>query len=324
MLLGAVAVAVVAPATAANAAPTPAELSQQIDQSSIALEKIVENYNGLTEQLKATQATADDLNTKMAPLQANLDKAYASIGQIASRAYKGGGVSPIAVLLADGNTNGLLTQLSSLNHLAQAQEKEIQGYSRQKAQYDEQRAKLDALLTKQRADQKTLADQKVKIEADLATLMELRRKANVPTVRANPPSNGGGSRSAPAPSQPKPAPPAIGGGAGAAVRYAYGALGTPYVWAGEGRGGYDCSGLVKASWLAGGKSLPHNAAMQWNATTHISASQLAPGDLVFYYGLGHVALYVGGGQVIHAPHAGTVVTLANVNMSTPYGYGRVR
>jgi peptidoglycan DL-endopeptidase CwlO len=323
MLFGAVAVAVVAPATAASAEPTPAELTQQIDQSSIALEKIVENYNGLTEQLKATQATADDLNTKMAPLQANLDKAYASIGQIAVRAYKGGGVTPMAVLLADGNTNGLLTQLSSLNHLAQAQEREIQGYSRQKAQYDEQRAKLDALLAKQQADQKTLADQKVRIEADLAKLMEMRRKANLPTVRPNPPSNGGGSGAAPAPSQPKPAPPSVGGGAGAAVRFAYGVLGAPYVWAGEGPG-YDCSGLIKMAWRAGGKALPHNAAMQWNATTHISAGQLAPGDLVFYYGLGHVALYVGGGQVIHAPHAGDVVRLGNVNMSRPYGYGRVR
>ena len=114
------------------------------------------------------------------------------------------------------------------------------------------------------------------------------------------------------------------GKAGVAVRYAYNAIGTPYVWAAEGPNGYDCSGLTLAAWKAAGKSLPHNAAMQWDKVAHISRSQLAAGDLVFYSGLGHVALYVGGGQVIHAPTFGESVKLASVDMMTPYGYGRVR
>ena len=86
----------------------------------------------------------------------------------------------------------------------------------------------------------------------------------------------------------------------------------------------DCSGLIEAAWGAAGRSLPHNAAMQWNVVAHISRSQLALGDLVFYDGLGHVAMYVGNNQIIHAPHAGTVVQLASIDIMTPYGYGRVR
>jgi cell wall-associated NlpC family hydrolase len=57
---------------------------------------------------------------------------------------------------------------------------------------------------------------------------------------------------------------------------------------------------------------------------HISRSQLAPGDLVFYESLGHVGIYVGSGKIIHAPHPGTVVQLAGVDIMRPYGYGRVR
>jgi len=334
-VLGVIAFAVIAPATAANADPSPADLQRQIDQSQDALEKIVENYNLITEQLKATQVSVDDLNTKMAPLESNLDTAYASVGQIAVRAYKGGGVSPMAVLLSEGSTQGLLDQLNSLNQVARAQQADIDNYARSKQEYDGQKKKLDALLSKQQADQKALADQKGKIESDLAKLTDMQHRAAAAQPRntgtttktsSNSASNnsGGGNSGGGGSTAPPPPAPNVGGGAGAAVQYAYGALGKPYIYAAAGPNGYDCSGLTLASWRAGGKSLPHNAAMQWNQTVHISAGAVQPGDLVFYNGLGHVAIYVGNGKVIHAPHAGTVVQVANVNMMPPYGYGRVR
>ncbi len=94
------------------------------------------------------------------------------------------------------------------------------------------------------------------------------------------------------------------------------------MFAADGPGSYDCSGLVEAAYRSVGVSLPHNAAMQYHAISHISKSQLSPGDLVFYSNLGHVAIYIGGGMVIHAPQPGEVVKKASVNMMTPYGYGR--
>jgi cell wall-associated NlpC family hydrolase len=312
LILGAIALGVIAPATTASADPSPQDIQQQINQSSTALEKIVEQYNGVGEQLKSTQAAADDLNAKMAPLQSQLDAAYANVGQIAVRAYKGGGMSPMTVLLSDTSTSGLLSELSSLDHIARAQRQDIDSYVRAKGDFDVQKKKLDDLLAQQHADQKNLADQKAKIEGDLAKLMDLRKKAY-------------GSATAPAP--PKVAPtsiPNIGGNAGSAVRFAYGAIGKPYVYAASGPNGYDCSGLTAAAWQTAGRSLPHNAAMQYDATARISSSQLQPGDLVFYSGLGHVAIYVGGGQVIHAPQPGESVKLSSVNMMPPYGYGRVR
>ncbi|MFC7480852.1 C40 family peptidase [Luedemannella flava] len=78
-----------------------------------------------------------------------------------------------------------------------------------------------------------------------------------------------------------------------------------------------------AAWRAAGYSLPHNAAMQYNQLPKIGRSQLKPGDLVFYSGLGHVAIYVGSGKVIHAPTFGEVVKIAPVDMMSPYGYARV-
>ena len=93
-----------------------------------------------------------------------------------------------------------------------------------------------------------------------------------------------------------------------AARY----LGVPYVWGGASPGGFDCSGLVMYVYAQLGISLPHYTVAQWSATIPISSSDLAPGDLVFFDGLGHVGIYIGGGEFIHAPHTGTVVQVASL------------
>jgi peptidoglycan DL-endopeptidase CwlO len=80
------------------------------------------------------------------------------------------------------------------------------------------------------------------------------------------------------------------------------------VWGAAGPDAFDCSGLTAWAWRAGGVSLPHFSGAQYASTTHISMSAIQPGDLIFYESPDqHVALYVGGGQIIHAPHAGSVV-----------------
>ena len=91
---------------------------------------------------------------------------------------------------------------------------------------------------------------------------------------------------------------------GKAVAFAYAQLGKPYQWGATGPGSYDCSGLAQAAWAAAGVSIPRTTYAQWAALPHISTSALEPGDLLYFDGMGHVAIYVGGGDIIDAPQTG--------------------
>jgi len=109
---------------------------------------------------------------------------------------------------------------------------------------------------------------------------------------------------------PTGAPPSrYGGVVGIAMQY----LGIPYLWGGASpETGFDCSGFVMYVYAQIGVSLPHNAAMQYSYGTAVSQSELQPGDLVFFNGLGHNGIYIGGNQFIHSPHTGDVVKISSL------------
>jgi cell wall-associated NlpC family hydrolase len=111
---------------------------------------------------------------------------------------------------------------------------------------------------------------------------------------------------------------------GIALQY----LGIPYVWGGASpSAGFDCSGFVQYIYAQVGVYLPHHAASQYNYGVPVSREQLAPGDLVFFDGLGHVGIYIGDGQFVHAPHTGDVVKISSLYdswyASTWYGARRI-
>jgi cell wall-associated NlpC family hydrolase len=118
--------------------------------------------------------------------------------------------------------------------------------------------------------------------------------------------------------------PAAGGAAGA-LAAAESQLGVPYRWGGESPGGgFDCSGLTQWAWRQAGVGLPRTAAAQYGAIAHVSLSALQPGDLVFwgYGGIDHVGMYVGGGNVIHAPQTGSRVSIQPIWNNGLVGAGR--
>jgi cell wall-associated NlpC family hydrolase len=96
-------------------------------------------------------------------------------------------------------------------------------------------------------------------------------------------------------------------------------IGAPYVWgSADPNVGFDCSGLTSWAWAQAGVYLPHSSAAQYSALPHVPLGSVQPGDLIFYYSpISHVALYVGGGQIVHATHPGPD---GAVHYDSMYGY----
>ena len=313
LAVAAVSAALVAPALPARAEPSPAELNRRIESASAELERVVEAYNALAEQIKENKATAARLQARLGPLEQQAEKSRAEVDELAVTAYKTGDVGTAAALLRPGDATSLLDRLATVDHLTRERQQRLDAFTRDQRRLLDQKARLDVTLEREAAQARQLTNARKRIERDLASLYELRRQAYGQATER--PANRPGSAEQ---------APAVAGSAGVAVRYAYGALGKPYKWGADGPDGYDCSGLTSAAWRAAGKSLPHNTRMQWGVVAHISRAELRPGDLVFYQGLGHMALYVGGGQIIDAPSAGRNVLKRGMDIMPIAGYGRVR
>ena len=135
------------------------------------------------------------------------------------------------------------------------------------------------------------------------------------------------SYSAPSYSYEEPsysAPSYSGGGADTAIATAKSYLGAPYVWGGESYGGVDCSGLTMLAWESVGVDLPHLSRAQYSYGTHVPIGSMEAGDLIFWSsngtqsGIYHVAIYLGGGQMIEAPTFGVPVRITGV-----YSWGSI-
>lgn len=163
-------------------------------------------------------------------------------------------------------------------------------------------------------------------------LQRLRATSNAVTPDPTP-----AAPASPSPAAPSPAPtrPGAGNGGGAAVsggsgsaanaqaaRIALQYLGVPYVWGGASPSGFDCSGLASYAYAKVGKSVPHYTVAIWNAFPRVTGP-LQPGDLVFFRGLGHMGIYIGGGNMVNAPQTGDVVRIRAMSSRSDY-VGAVR
>ena len=162
--------------------------------------------------------------------------------------------------------------------------------------------------------------------AKLAASQSAQKAAN----QATPPQQSGGAgttvTTTPSPVSTVPPPPLAAGVAGA-IQAAEGEVGVPYLWGGASPStGFDCSGLIMWAYAQVGISLPHYSGAQYNATVHIPLSEIQPGDLIFEgpQGSEHEAMYVGGGQMIEAPHAGAFVRIVGVRTDSSTVIGRVQ
>ena len=188
------------------------------------------------------------------------------------------------------------------------------------AEYENKESELSSTIESKKAEVANL-DSQIQAAAEAAAAEALAAQQQAAAANNN---NGGGSgtrNNGGNGTKPAPAPTPSGGGSGntstaqAIVNAAYSQLGVPYVWGGTTPGvGLDCSGLTQYCHRVAGISIGRTSEVQGGGGKAVSNPQ--PGDLVCYGS--HIGIYIGGGQMIHAPHTGDVVRVANVYGSPWY------
>jgi cell wall-associated NlpC family hydrolase len=273
------------------------------------LEAVIERFNAVRDDLRATDAQLERVSARTGPLQARVDAAQRDTDEVAATLYRSGAVTSTAVLVSAPSPELFMDQLATLDHLQRRRTGALKRLKADKDALGKEHAELSDLRVRQRTQQLELAQRKATIEAQVKRL--------------------GGDRAARTARTPSGAlhdgyvPVFTADPAGRAVRYAFSQLGKVYRWGADGPDTFDCSGLTMAAWKAAGVVLPHNAARQKKTVTPIKREELRPGDLVFYYkDVSHVGMYIGDGRVIEAPRAGERISMRLLDYAPIVGYGR--
>jgi peptidoglycan DL-endopeptidase CwlO len=283
------------------------------------LEKVTEAFDAARDQLAAQQAKAQAAQAAYQQAQAALVQARQQVRGIARTAYTGGD-SSFAALLTSRSASDFVDKMSTLQTIAGRQTAVLDQV--QKASNDAQQAEAaaDKLVTQAQAtfnqvksQQQALQAQISQYQADFNRLSAAERAATLAAASggAGQAASRGVDRQESVPLGPSVAPSQA---AQIAVNTALAERGRPYVWAAAGPSSFDCSGLMLYAYRAAGISLPHSSAAQARMGRAVSMSELAPGDLVFYYSpISHVGMYIGNGQIVNAPTAGDVVKVVGIN-----------
>lgn len=275
----------------ADPEPSTKELRAKALKLADQLEQLTEQYNGLKVKLSQSQRAAKVATENAKRQEKSLEALRQKVGALAATSYMQGGSDPAVSFVASQDPQAVLDQAATLHYFAKQDSTQVLGL-------------MQAMQSAQRA--RKSAEARAKQVKELRTQLESQRKKVTDTyekVR--------GKLVDKDPTQLAKLPVVGTGKAAQALRYAMTKIGRPYVWGAAGPSTFDCSGLTMWAYKQVGINLPHYTGSQWNAGTHVSRSQLQPGDLVFFYSdLHHMGIYVGGGKMLHAPQTGDVVKIA--------------
>ena len=313
----------------------------QIQEIDGQLSHAIESYNLANVKLDRIKGELKTNSQHLTIARSSLKNAQTHLSERLVALYKGGGSGgTLEVILAAKSVEDLLNRIDAVDRVSAQDARVLREVKSFRAQVIERKGRLERA---QRSQVQVVADraaQRSSIEGQLAERQRLlstikdqiasleaaeRRRQERLAAQAQARLLAAQQQPASAEAAPEavvesdsveeaiaPAPDArYGGVVGIAMQF----LGVPYVWGGASPSGFDCSGLIMYVYNQVGVSLPHHAASQYGMGSAVSRDALQAGDLVFFNGLGHAGIYIGGGQFIHAPHSGDVVKISSLSDS---------
>ena len=272
-----------------------------------------EDYNEAKARLEAAQVKLQEIKDDVAIETEKTEALRDHLAIVTLQQFQDRGVSSAAVLLTSADQDEALTRIIVSTMVADTTLALLQAFQLSQGVLleleREQQAVVDIIRDEQ-ARMQALKEEAATKVAEAQALVDRLTAEQQAALWGNPWASGVYG----------PPPPVQNGAAAAAiVAWAMARVGLPYVYGGSGPRGYDCSGFTMMAYASVGIRLPHGSASQFNYGYPVSKSQLAPGDLVFFYGgPGHVGIYVGGGMIVDARNEGTGVVYTPLETGMPF------
>jgi peptidoglycan DL-endopeptidase CwlO len=292
------------PSGTAEAKPTVQDVQHRVDRLYHAAEQASERYNAIHVQLKQMRGDVAALRADQTRQERRTEQARRLVADSIVSQYEGDSLSAVGQAVVSSDPSAFVSKLTTMSAFNSMQAGQYSSYLTEAKALSIRREatqkQLDkvAELEQQAAQDKASVDKNLAAAKDLLGKMQAQARERMLTASRS---------STPVSTSSVPAS----GRAAVAVHFAMAQIGKPYVYGAAGPSSYDCSGLTMAAWGAAGVGLPHSSSAQYGSGTHISESQLQPGDLVFYYSpISHVGMYIGNGMIVNAenPSAGIRVT----------------
>lgn len=316
-ILGLCAIAAIAfvPATPAQADPDIKDVKARVDRLYHEAEVAQERLHDATLDLADLRRDLAGLKADQARQDERLAVVRDQVSDAVVRQLEGEGISTVGQIVVSEDPGSFLDSLSTMSSFNDLQASLLADYDTELEALEIRREATDArtkeiaeLTAQLNAEKETVDDKLAEAKSVLADLEAEERERLLA-------SRSGVTR------MPSAVPAS--GRAAAAVQYAMAQVGDAYVYGAMGENAFDCSGLTMRAWAQAGVSLPHSSSAQYGSGPHIAASDLQPGDLVFYYSpISHVGIYIGNGMIVHAANPGTGVAVSGL-YSMPY-VGAVR
>jgi cell wall-associated NlpC family hydrolase len=301
----------VVPVSHADPQPTLKQVERKVGDLYHKAEQATERYNDARVALADAERKFAQAQRRVSAQQAQMAKEQEVVGAIAVSAYRSGGVAESLKLLLSDDPKQFLQRASALDQITQRQAENLREVVEARQALNADKMAAAQQLAAVERIRKQLATEKAAVERNLRAAQEQLNSLEAADRR----------RLADRASRDEDRTPInvpVSGRAGEAVRYAYNQIGDRYEWGAAGPDAFDCSGLTMMAWRQAGVSLPHSSKAQYSEGSHVSRSQLQPGDLVFFYSpISHVGIYIGGGKMIHAPNPNERVSIDPIS-SMPY------
>ncbi|MEU6377660.1 NlpC/P60 family protein [Streptomyces sp. NPDC046909] len=308
---------------------TPAQVKAKVDKLYQEAEAATDKYNGAKEKADAAEERLRTLRDEAARKTEKLNSARDALGSMAAAQYREGGMDPSLQLALSSDPDRYLDGAEFVERAGTRQAASVASVRQQLREIEQLRGAAHIELASLKSRQAELKRHKKTITGKLDAARRLM--AQLPTdersgdvqraSRSGGAGAGAGARDTLLPAGDVQAPNSR---AAAAVSYAYSKLGSPYVWGATGPDAFDCSGLTQAAYRSAGISIPRTTYAQIDTGHRVSRSELQPGDLVFFYSaISHVGIYIGNGQMIHAPNPTAPVRIAPIDEMPFAGATRV-